>query len=129
MDEIAALKGRDDMLVAYPVGKQTPLGQALGMLRERKWAADVGSLADWWIAPTMTAFAWDAVRPLTAACGCAWRRARPRGGSTGGAATPHVARRVRRAAGVLMLRTLVDSLRSRGGQPKGSSSTRRSGTS
>jgi hypothetical protein len=39
MDEIARrFKGRDDMLVAYPVGKQTPLGQALGMLRERKWS-------------------------------------------------------------------------------------------
>jgi hypothetical protein len=39
MDEIARrFQGREDMLVAYPVGKQTPLGKALKELRERKWS-------------------------------------------------------------------------------------------
>jgi len=38
MDDIATrFKGREDMLVAYPPGKQTPLGKALEQLRERKW--------------------------------------------------------------------------------------------
>lgn len=39
MDEIARrFRGREDMLVAYPKGKQTPLGPALEQLRERKWS-------------------------------------------------------------------------------------------
>lgn len=39
MDEIQKrFAGREDMLVAYPVGKQTPLGKALKELRERKWS-------------------------------------------------------------------------------------------
>jgi hypothetical protein len=39
MDEIARrFRGREDMLVAYPKGKQTPLGAALEQLRERKWS-------------------------------------------------------------------------------------------
>jgi hypothetical protein len=39
MDEIARrFKGREDMLVAYPRGEQTPLGKALEQLRERKWS-------------------------------------------------------------------------------------------
>jgi hypothetical protein len=39
MDEIARrFEGREDMLVAYPPGEQTPLGKALEQLRERKWS-------------------------------------------------------------------------------------------
>ena len=39
MDEISRrFKGREDMLVAYPKDKQTPLGKALDELRERKWS-------------------------------------------------------------------------------------------
>ena len=39
MDEISRrFHGREDMLVAYPKGKQTPLGAALEQLRERKWS-------------------------------------------------------------------------------------------
>jgi hypothetical protein len=39
MDEISKrFEGREDMLVGYPAGKQTPLGEALEMLRERKWS-------------------------------------------------------------------------------------------
>src|SRR5262245_52622917 len=39
MDEIQKrFAGREDMLVAYPIGKQTPLGKALKELRERKWS-------------------------------------------------------------------------------------------
>jgi hypothetical protein len=38
MDEIEKrFDGREDMLVAYPTGEQTPLGKALEQLRERKW--------------------------------------------------------------------------------------------
>jgi hypothetical protein len=38
MDEIARrFEGREDMLIAYPTGEQTPLGKALEQLRERKW--------------------------------------------------------------------------------------------
>lgn len=39
MDEIARrFAGREDMLVSYPTGEQTPLGKALEQLRERKWS-------------------------------------------------------------------------------------------
>lgn len=39
MDEIQKrFDGREDMLVAYPTGQQTPLGKALEQLRERKWS-------------------------------------------------------------------------------------------
>jgi len=39
MEEIERrFKGREDMLVAYPAGQQTPLGKALTALRERKWS-------------------------------------------------------------------------------------------
>jgi len=39
MEEIEKrFKGREDMLVAYPTGQQTPLGKALQELRERKWS-------------------------------------------------------------------------------------------
>lgn len=38
MDEIQKrFDGREDMLVGYPTGEQTPLGKALEQLRERKW--------------------------------------------------------------------------------------------
>ncbi|HVN36959.1 MAG TPA: hypothetical protein VMW19_02140 [Myxococcota bacterium] len=38
MDEIEKrFHGREDMLVAYPTGQQTPLGKALQELRDRKW--------------------------------------------------------------------------------------------
>lgn len=32
-------EGRESMLVEYPVGEQRPLGEALEMLRDRKWSS------------------------------------------------------------------------------------------
>jgi hypothetical protein len=38
LDELARrFPGREGMLVEYPIGGQTTLGQALQALRERKW--------------------------------------------------------------------------------------------
>lgn len=39
MEEIERrFQGREDMLVEYPAGQQTPLGKALAELRKRKWS-------------------------------------------------------------------------------------------
>ena len=38
-DIVARYTGRESMLVEYPVGEQRPLGEALDMLRDRKWAS------------------------------------------------------------------------------------------
>lgn len=35
----ARFTGRESMLVEYPVGEQRPLGEALDMLRDRKWSS------------------------------------------------------------------------------------------
>jgi len=38
IDEIERrFRGRENMLVDYPIGDQSPLGQALSVLRDRKW--------------------------------------------------------------------------------------------
>lgn len=40
IDDIEArYLGRESMLVEYPVGEQRPLGEALEMLRDRKWSS------------------------------------------------------------------------------------------
>ena len=36
-DIVARFTGRETMLVEYPVGEQRPLGEALDLLRNRKW--------------------------------------------------------------------------------------------
>ena len=40
IDDIATrYAGRESMLVEYPVGEQRPLGEALQLLRDRKWSS------------------------------------------------------------------------------------------